>query len=219
VCVVDVPTFQHLRRQTAEKWERRGNGEGRGWSVVAIPSKGMFFSPCFFCFLLTTAEFRRQRLLYPPSTTSPSTSAPDDSSQRDYNTASRVVPSSSSSFRPYEEVPSSSFSFLFNNEEGCTFLAFSLSVRLDEEGNTFPVTLLDSFSFVFLPIFRCLSAQRRGMCIDGVDFQRAYSNSCVEVFNVTRAAIMRELRGVIEFDGSYVNYRHLPLLCDLMTHP
>jgi DNA-directed RNA polymerase II subunit RPB1 len=29
---------------------------------------------------------------------------------------------------------------------------------------------------------------------------------------------MRELRGVIEFDGSYVNYRHLALLCDLMTH-
>ncbi|KAG6853308.1 DNA-directed RNA polymerase II subunit rpb1 [Blastosporella zonata] len=61
------------------------------------------------------------------------------------------------------------------------------------------------------------------MCIDGVDFKRTYSNSCVEVFNVlgieaARAAIMRELRGVIEFDGSYVNYRHLALLCDLMTH-
>ncbi|OAX40478.1 beta and beta-prime subunits of DNA dependent RNA-polymerase [Rhizopogon vinicolor AM-OR11-026] len=61
------------------------------------------------------------------------------------------------------------------------------------------------------------------MCIDSVDFTRTYSNSCVEVFNVlgieaARAAIMRELRGVIEFDGSYVNYRHLALLCDLMTH-
>jgi DNA-directed RNA polymerase II subunit RPB1 len=61
------------------------------------------------------------------------------------------------------------------------------------------------------------------MCIDGVDFRRTYSNSCVEVFNVlgikaARGAIMRELRGVIEFDGSYVNYRHLALLCDLMTH-
>jgi DNA-directed RNA polymerase II subunit RPB1 len=29
---------------------------------------------------------------------------------------------------------------------------------------------------------------------------------------------MRELQGVIEFDGSYVNYHHLALLCDLMTH-
>ncbi|KAG2066729.1 DNA-directed RNA polymerase II, subunit 1 [Suillus decipiens] len=61
------------------------------------------------------------------------------------------------------------------------------------------------------------------MCIDGVDFTRTYSNSCVEIFNVlgieaARAAIMKELRGVIEFDGSYVNYRHLALLCDLMTH-
>ena len=60
------------------------------------------------------------------------------------------------------------------------------------------------------------------MCIDGVDFMRTYSNSCVEIFNVlgieaARAAIMKELRGVIEFDGSYVNYRHLALLCDLMT--
>ncbi|CCM03706.1 uncharacterized protein FIBRA_05852 [Fibroporia radiculosa] len=61
------------------------------------------------------------------------------------------------------------------------------------------------------------------MSIGGVDFKRTYSNSCVEVFNVlgieaARAAIMKELRGVIEFDGSYVNYRHLSLLCDLMTH-
>jgi len=61
------------------------------------------------------------------------------------------------------------------------------------------------------------------MCIDGVDFQRTYSNSCIEIFNVlgieaARAAIMKELRGVIEFDGSYVNYRHLALLCDRMTH-
>ncbi|KAJ7803559.1 hypothetical protein B0H14DRAFT_2214192, partial [Mycena olivaceomarginata] len=51
------------------------------------------------------------------------------------------------------------------------------------------------------------------MCIDGVDFKRTYSNSCVETFNVlgieaARAAILRELRSVIEFNGSYVNYRH-----------
>ena len=26
------------------------------------------------------------------------------------------------------------------------------------------------------------------------------------------------MHGVIEFDSSYVNYRHLALLCDLMTH-
>ena len=28
---------------------------------------------------------------------------------------------------------------------------------------------------------------------------------------------MKEVRGVIEFDGSYVNYRHLAILCDSMT--
>ncbi|KAE9393327.1 beta and beta-prime subunits of DNA dependent RNA-polymerase [Gymnopus androsaceus JB14] len=61
------------------------------------------------------------------------------------------------------------------------------------------------------------------VCIDGVDFTRTYSNSCVEIFNVlgieaARLAILKELRGVIEFDGSYVNYRHLAILCDLMMH-
>jgi len=61
------------------------------------------------------------------------------------------------------------------------------------------------------------------MCIEGVDFRRTYSNSCVEIFNIlgieaARAAIMKELRKVIEFDGLYVNYRYLALLCDSMTH-
>ena len=32
-----------------------------------------------------------------------------------------------------------------------------------------------------------------------------------------RNALLRELRQVISFDGSYVNYRHLALLCDTMT--
>ncbi|PPQ63539.1 hypothetical protein CVT24_004769 [Panaeolus cyanescens] len=66
-------------------------------------------------------------------------------------------------------------------------------------------------------------ALKKVMCIDGVDFTRTYSNNCIEIFDVlgieaARTALMRELRGVIEFDGSYVNYRHLALLCDLMTH-
>ncbi|KAF5322328.1 hypothetical protein D9619_002094 [Psilocybe cf. subviscida] len=61
------------------------------------------------------------------------------------------------------------------------------------------------------------------MCIDSVDFRRTYSNSCVEIFNVlgieaARATILKEFRGIIKFDGSYINYRHLALLCDLMTH-
>ena len=32
-----------------------------------------------------------------------------------------------------------------------------------------------------------------------------------------RQALLGELRSVIEFDGSYVNYRHLAILCDVMT--
>jgi DNA-directed RNA polymerase II subunit RPB1 len=33
-----------------------------------------------------------------------------------------------------------------------------------------------------------------------------------------RAALVRELRAVLEADGSYVNIRHINLLCDVMTH-
>ena len=64
---------------------------------------------------------------------------------------------------------------------------------------------------------------KKVMSKEGVDFKRTYSNSCTEVFKIlgieaARAAIFKELRSVIEFDGSKVNFRHLALLCDLMTH-
>ena len=32
-----------------------------------------------------------------------------------------------------------------------------------------------------------------------------------------RRSIEKEMNHVISFDGSYVNYRHLSLLCDIMT--
>ena len=48
------------------------------------------------------------------------------------------------------------------------------------------------------------------------------TNSFIEVFEVfgieaTRSALMKELRDVLAFDGSYVNHRHLALLVDVMT--
>jgi DNA-directed RNA polymerase II subunit RPB1 len=64
---------------------------------------------------------------------------------------------------------------------------------------------------------------RKVLTVDGVDPRKTYSNNCVEVFEVlgieaARAAVLREAREVLRFDGSYVNYRHLSLLCDLMTN-
>ena len=55
-----------------------------------------------------------------------------------------------------------------------------------------------------------------------VDHTRVFSNSILEIYEVlgveaARATILRELRKVIEGDGSYVNYRHLACLCDVMT--
>ncbi|KEP67472.1 UNVERIFIED_CONTAM: DNA-directed RNA polymerase II RPB1 [Hammondia hammondi] len=55
-----------------------------------------------------------------------------------------------------------------------------------------------------------------------VDDTRTTSNDMTEIFHVlgieaVRRALLRELRAVISFDGSYVNYRHLAILCDTMT--
>ncbi|KAI3381551.1 hypothetical protein SNEBB_008712 [Seison nebaliae] len=55
-----------------------------------------------------------------------------------------------------------------------------------------------------------------------VDTVRTTTNDVVEIFSVlgieaVRKAIEKELYHVISFDGSYVNYRHLALLCEVMT--
>ncbi|KAJ1914006.1 DNA-directed RNA polymerase II core subunit rpo21 [Mycoemilia scoparia] len=57
---------------------------------------------------------------------------------------------------------------------------------------------------------------------DFIDYTRTYSNHPVEILETlgieaARQAIFKEVRNVIQFDGSYVNYRHLALLVDLMT--
>ncbi|VDN25652.1 unnamed protein product [Cylicostephanus goldi] len=65
-----------------------------------------------------------------------------------------------------------------------------------------------------------------------IDPVRTTSNDICEIFELrdliesykqvlgieaVRKAIEREMNNVISFDGSYVNYRHLALLCDVMT--
>eukprot|EP00898_Chlorokybus_atmophyticus_P000376 jgi/Chlat1/1339/Chrsp119S01776 len=61
------------------------------------------------------------------------------------------------------------------------------------------------------------------MSHEHVDQTRTSSNYLIEVIEVlgieaVRAALLKELRDVISFDGSYVNYRHLAILCDVMTY-
>ena len=53
---------------------------------------------------------------------------------------------------------------------------------------------------------------------DNVDAQRTISNHVVEMFEVlgieaARLSVLKELRAVLEFDGSKVNYRCATLLC------
>ncbi|KAK4764009.1 hypothetical protein SAY87_013447 [Trapa incisa] len=61
------------------------------------------------------------------------------------------------------------------------------------------------------------------MCHEGVDATRTTSNHLIEIIEVlgieaVRRSLLDELRVVISFDGSYVNYRHLAILCDTMTY-
>ncbi|KAL5713952.1 DNA-directed RNA polymerase [Ranunculus cassubicifolius] len=61
------------------------------------------------------------------------------------------------------------------------------------------------------------------MCHESVDASRTTSNHLIEVIEVlgieaVRRSLLDELRVVISFDGSYVNYRHLAILCDTMTY-
>lgn len=66
------------------------------------------------------------------------------------------------------------------------------------------------------------TALKEVLTVDGVDTTRTYSNSFEEILNVfgieaTRGLLVRELTQVLAFDGSYVNHRHIAVLCDVMT--
>lgn len=57
---------------------------------------------------------------------------------------------------------------------------------------------------------------------DNILREKVYCNDLLEIYETlgieaVRECILRELRAVIESDGSYVNFRHLYLLCDVMT--
>ena len=61
------------------------------------------------------------------------------------------------------------------------------------------------------------------LSLDFIDSTRTYTNSITEIHNIlgieaARQAIFNELSEVIEFDGTYINYHHLTVLCDRMTY-
>jgi DNA-directed RNA polymerase II subunit RPB1 len=60
------------------------------------------------------------------------------------------------------------------------------------------------------------------LALDYIDQTRTFSNDIVETYNVfgieaARQTIYNEIAEVIEFDGTYINYHHLAMLCDRMT--
>ena len=62
---------------------------------------------------------------------------------------------------------------------------------------------------------------REVLSVEGVDSTRTSCNHFGEIMKVfgieaTRAALMRELKDVLTNDGSYVNHRHMGILCDVM---
>merc|ERR1712113_174602 len=65
---------------------------------------------------------------------------------------------------------------------------------------------------------------RQVMCYsDDINYKEVYSNDIVEVFKTlgieaSRIACYFELKRVIEFDGSIVNYRHMAIFVELMAY-
>lgn len=60
------------------------------------------------------------------------------------------------------------------------------------------------------------------LALDYIDSRRTFSNNIIEVYEVfgieaARQTIYNELAEVIEFDGTYINYHHMCMLCDRMT--
>lgn len=58
---------------------------------------------------------------------------------------------------------------------------------------------------------------------DRVDASRTTCNDVLEIFSTlgieaARETLLREIKQVIEFDGSYVDYRHISMLVDTMTY-
>ena len=61
------------------------------------------------------------------------------------------------------------------------------------------------------------------LALDYIDNMRTFSNDIMEIYNVlgieaARQTIYNELAEVLEFDGNYINYHHMALLCDRMTY-
>lgn len=61
------------------------------------------------------------------------------------------------------------------------------------------------------------------LALTNVDWARITSNDIREVYSVlgieaARQAIFNEISEVLEFEGTYINYHHLSLLCDRMTY-
>ena len=61
------------------------------------------------------------------------------------------------------------------------------------------------------------------LALDYIDVNRTVSNDIQEIYRVfgieaARNAIFNELTEVIEFDGTYINYHHLSMLCDRMCY-
>jgi DNA-directed RNA polymerase II subunit RPB1 len=61
------------------------------------------------------------------------------------------------------------------------------------------------------------------LSLDYIDNVRTFSNDIMEIYNVlgieaARQTIYNELAEVLEFDGNYINYHHMALLCDRMTY-
>ena len=56
-----------------------------------------------------------------------------------------------------------------------------------------------------------------------VDYSKTFSNHIIEIFDVlgieaARSLLIEQITDVVEYEGSYINNRHIEILCDIMTN-
>jgi len=95
------------------------------------------------------------------------------------------------------------------------FLHKPYNITVDENGS---ITRQPEWELCILG-----SHLRATLNVPDADPKRTISNNIVEIVNTlgieaARTSLLYELRNVYSFDGSYINYRHLSVLADVMTY-
>jgi DNA-directed RNA polymerase II subunit RPB1 len=98
--------------------------------------------------------------------------------------------------------------------------------KVYEETKTLNIENPDTGAFESVN-YKCIETEGSNLeaifSVPGFDHTMTLSNNIIEIWQVlgveaARKALLNELKLVLSFDGSYINYRHLSLVADIMTY-